>query len=538
MRNLTGQHPLITNVFEYMLSLLLVVQVTLLMLPFRNHLGIIEVLLVYLATITLASLLFTLRPSLISSFVAFLTFNFFYTIPYYTLSVEARGDIVALLAFLGLALLINQLVARIKRRTLEAIRRGRQTETLYLLSVALIRESDVRAIQQAIVEQVRTVFELAASAILLRGEDDQFTVAALAGEELDLLDRSLLAVARWSIENDEPAGFGTSRVRIQPPAALQRRRSAIRHEILFIPIRTRGAEQRLLLVARERGQRAFDEEESQHLATFANQAAIAIERTILVEEHTRAEILTRTDELKTALLSAVSHDLRTPLASIKASATALQQPDLNWREEDARVLIEMIDEEADRLNRLVTNLLDLSRIESGQLKPSLDWYRADTLIAEALDRCQTLLTEHTVSVDCPDSDAYVEIDFTMIVEVLVNLIENAAKYSPPHSNIEIATQVQHEWMSFTVTDEGQGVPRGEEERIFDKFYRVEAQHRPIGSGMGLAISRGFIEAHAGHIGVQPNPDNGSTFYFTVPLVQELVCEPAAPEIREKESVRC
>jgi two-component system sensor histidine kinase KdpD len=351
-------------------------------------------------------------------------------------------------------------------------------------------------------------------------EKEHFSVAAFAGEELPFLDRGLLSIARWSIDHDEPAGLGTSRLKVRPPKALQQHRPPVRNEILCIPINTRGTERRVLLVARERGQRPFDDEESQLLETFANQAAIAVERTILVEEHTRAEILARSDELKTALLSAVSHDLRTPLASIKASATALQQPDLKWNDEDAQALIAMIDEETDRLNRLVTNLLDLSRIEAGELKPSLDWYRPDTLIAEALERCRSVLAEHNVAVDYPDADTLVEVDFVMIVEVLVNLIENAAKYSPAGARIDVLARKQGALMRFEVRDEGQGVPEGEEERIFDKFYRVAAKYRPTGSGMGLAISRGFVEAHGGRIAVRPNGDKGSIFSFSVSLAPE------------------
>jgi two-component system sensor histidine kinase KdpD len=503
---------------QYILSLLAVGTVTATMLPYRDQLGVIEVLLIYLATVTVTSLLFELRPSIVASAVAFLAFNFFFTVPYHNLSVEKRGDVVALLFFLGLAIVVAQLVGRVKLRTMEAIRRGRQTETLYQLSAALIRESELQKVQQAIVDRVREVLNLTSCAMLVRGEHDRFEVVALAGEHLDFLSRDIASVARWSLDHNQRAGFGSTRTKIhtvKPGASVQ-----LRHEMLFVPVQPRGAVGRVLVIARERGQRPFDEEESQMLETFANQAAIAVERTMLVEEHTRAEVLARTDELKTALLSAVSHDLRTPLASIKASATALLQPDFDWSDEEGRALLQTIDEEADRLNRLVTNLLDLSRIESGQLRPELGWYETSALLTDSLDRCEPLLVNHDVVLDVPAPYRLIDVDFVMISEVLSNLIENAAKYSPPETTITITARPRGMMMEFSVRDEGPGVPSGEEQRIFDKFYRVEAKYRPTGSGLGLAISRGFVEAHGGSIWVRSTPGRGSTFSFTVPLAIE------------------
>jgi two-component system sensor histidine kinase KdpD len=286
---------------------------------------------------------------------------------------------------------------------------------------------------------------------------------------------------------------------------------------VFFPIATMDERIGILAVAPERDRRPLGEEDLRLLTTFANQAALAIERSLLTEERTRAEVLRRTDELKTALLSAVSHDLRTPLASIKASITTLMQPGIQWSETDRRDLEEAIDEEADRLNRLVANLLDLSRIEAGALKPTLDWYQASEIVYDVIDRCAGMLAHHRLSVDLPAHVVWVNIDFVMISEVLTNLIENATKYSSPGSRIRLLAREQGDMLVIQVEDEGMGVPEGEEERIFDKFYRVEARYRPVGSGIGLAICRGFVEAHGGRIWVDSNPTGGSTFAFTVPL---------------------
>lgn len=464
------------------------------------------------------ALRFNSGPSIAASIAAFLSFNFLLTEPYYTLSVERTGDVLSLLVFLGLAVLISQLLVRVRLRTTEALRRGRQTETLYRLSVALIRDSELNSILQAIVERVVEVYDLSAGAVLLR-DGERFRTGAETGEPLELQDRNLLSVARLAIEQREPIGVGTRRVRVRASGPAQPR-GAARHEILLVPILTAEQPFGVLVVARERGQQPFNDEESRLLGTFANQAAIAIERSMLEEQRVRAELLARTDELKTALLSAVSHDLRTPLASIKASVTTLLQPDVVLSESDRQELLEAIDEESDRLNRLVANLLDLSRIEAGALRPVREWYPLGQIVRESVERSRLLLGDHPISYKVAD-EIIVDVDYVMIAEVLANLIENAAKYSPPGAPIALTAQPAADFVEVRVRDQGVGVARGEEERIFDKFYRVEARNRPLGSGIGLAICRGFVEAHGGRIWVERNPEGGSIFAFTVPVAQEV-----------------
>jgi two-component system sensor histidine kinase KdpD len=208
--------------------------------------------------------------------------------------------------------------------------------------------------------------------------------------------------------------------------------------------------------------------------------------------------------------------LSTPLASIKASVTSLLQPDITWPEEERRDLLSAINEEADRLNQLVANLLDLSRIEAGELRPELDWYDLSETIYEAADRTELLLRGHRLRVDIPEALPALRFDFIEIIQVLVNLLDNAAKYSPPDTTISLVVRRMPNAVEVSVQDEGPGSPRGEEERIFDKFYRVEATNRTIGSGVGLAICRGIIEAHGGRIWAERNRDRGIAIRFILP----------------------
>jgi len=257
--------------------------------------------------------------------------------------------------------------------------------------------------------------------------------------------------------------------------------------------------------------------------TFLDQAAFVIERVRLRRESMQIQLLQRTDALRAALLSSVSHDLRTPLASIKAAATSLLQEDIQWDDEARRSFIMSIEREVDRLNRLVGNLLDMSRIEGNALKPEKEWYPIDELIHDVLGRMQPLIQGRDVQTHLPGDLPPVELDYLEIDQVLTNLIENAVRYTPEGSSIEISARVDGEQMDISVADRGPGIPTSKMEHIFDKFYRVLDVQRdgthPIGSGLGLAVSRGLVEAHGGRIWAENREGGGSIFRFTLPLRQ-------------------
>jgi two-component system sensor histidine kinase KdpD len=255
--------------------------------------------------------------------------------------------------------------------------------------------------------------------------------------------------------------------------------------------------------------------------TFLDQATSVIERARLRHESLQIELLRRTDELRAALLSSVSHDLRTPLSSIKAAASSLLQEDVQWDDEARRSFALAIEHEADRLNRLVGNLLDMTRIEGGALKPEKEWYPIVELIHDVLGHMQPLLQKRTVQTYLPDNLPPVELDYLQIDQVLTNLIENAVRYTPAESPIEISARVDGDYMLISVADRGPGIPEVDLKRVFDKFYRVmdtqSRAARPVGSGLGLAVSRGLVEAHGGRIWAENREGGGAIFRFTLPL---------------------
>lgn len=259
-------------------------------------------------------------------------------------------------------------------------------------------------------------------------------------------------------------------------------------------------------------------------STFLEQAVAVIERGYLRRESFRMKMLQQTDALCSALLSSVSHDLRTPLSTIKASATSLLEEDVQWDEETRLDFLTAIEHEADRLNNFVENLLDMSRIESGSLRPEKVWYPLDVLLQDVLERMQPFMEGRTIHLSLPDPLVPVELDVVLIEQVITNLLLNVAYYTPAGSPVEVRIHVQDATVVVSIADQGPGIASEVQEHLFDKFYRVLSKvqtqsetQAPRGSGLGLAICRGVIEAHGGQIWVESREGEGATFLFTLPL---------------------
>jgi two-component system, OmpR family, sensor histidine kinase KdpD len=269
------------------------------------------------------------------------------------------------------------------------------------------------------------------------------------------------------------------------------------------------------------------------LATLVNGAAIALEQERLFHEEQEAAVARESDRLKSALLSSVSHDLRTPLAGIKAAASSLLQDDVHWSEEDRRAFVADIDAEADRLARFVSNLLDLSRIEAGAITPKQEWQDIGELIGRVVARLRPGLATHPIRVEIERGLPAARIDMIHIEQVLTNLIENAARYSPEGAPVTViagagpASSGGRE-LHLSVSDQGIGIAPEEQEKIFDKFYRTaESGRRSGGTGMGLAIVKGLVEANGGRVVVESEPGRGSNFTVVLPLEREPAADDAA-----------
>jgi two-component system sensor histidine kinase KdpD len=255
------------------------------------------------------------------------------------------------------------------------------------------------------------------------------------------------------------------------------------------------------------------------LASVATQLAGASERSRLRQRATDAEVLRRADELKSALLGAVSHDLRTPLASIVASAGSLRQTDVRWTDAERESFLADIEHEARRLSRIVSNLLDLSRMESGTLHPERSWYDLAALIDDVVGRLRPLTEKHHLEVHVPEDFPPISLDYVEIDQVLSNLIENAARHTRPGTAITVSAAIEGREAVVEVADHGPGVPSDALDRVFEPFFRGSSGGAPRGTGLGLAVARGLVEAHGGQISVRNRAGGGAIFRFTLPIEQ-------------------
>jgi two-component system sensor histidine kinase KdpD len=262
---------------------------------------------------------------------------------------------------------------------------------------------------------------------------------------------------------------------------------------------------------------------------------VVAQRARLVEESNRVQLLEEMDRLRAALIGSVSHDLRTPLASIKASISDLADPALRLSDEDRVMLLRTTEEETDRLTRLVTNLLDMSRIQAGALVPHRSATPLDELISAVAARLAPMMRQHRLTVDVPEGLPLADVDYLLVEQVFSNLLENAARYTPPGTAVTVSGVAVPDagQVEVRVVDHGHGVAEGEQERIFDQFYRLRAESRDIGTGMGLAIVKGIVEAHGGRIWVEPTPGGGATFALRLPVARDT----ALPEDSEASTAR-
>jgi two-component system sensor histidine kinase KdpD len=485
----------------FVLSVVGVAVFSLVIAAIRSTVLIPNLAIIYLLPILFAAVTWGWWPALLSAVLGFLTYNYFFTEPIHTFAVRDPAEWLALLIFLTVAAVTSNLAARERARQEEARRRAGEAELLYELGRSLSGSAAPEALRE-FAERLTGAFGLGGCAVVLdEGHGRTGTLLSVGAVAADDAARTVLGrpggkrrhLGRWIAVR----GAGSER---HPP-------------ILSIPLHVG---ERPIGALRLVGRRSLSDEETRVLATIADQLATALERERFRQEAQQAEILRRTDELRQALLSSVSHDLRTPLASIKASAGSLLADGVEWSEQDRRSFLTTIDRESDRLDRLVGNLLDMSRIEGGALRPQADWYDLGELAREVIARLRHPLRGREIRLDSPDELPPVEMDYLMIDQVLSNLLENAAKYSPVGTPIHVRVRSAPEMIRTCVIDRGPGIPPAERLHIFDKFSRLDSGGTVAGSGLGLAVSKGLVEAHGGCIWAEETPGGGATFCFALP----------------------
>jgi two-component system sensor histidine kinase KdpD len=401
-----------------------------------------------------------------------------------------------------IAILVSNVAARVRTQAVSAFGRVRTTESLYAFSRKLAGTAALDDVLWASAYQIALMLKV--RVVLLLPEQGVITVKAGYPPE-DELDKADLAAANWAWSNDRPAGRGSETL----PGAKR----------LFLPMRTGRGPIGVIGIDDDRTGPLLTPDQRRLLDALVDQSALAIERVQLVEDMDRAERNVESDRLRQALLTSISHDLKTPLASVLGAASTLRDLSSKLSEAEKADLLGTVIDESERLNRFIANLLDMTKLESGAVVPNATLQDLAEIVGSALRRAGKILSRHRVALDLAPNLPMLELDAVLFEQVLFNLLDNAAKYAPDDTTITIRAIRDADSVSLQVTDEGAGIPPADLEQVFDKFYRAnKGDHVRAGTGLGLAISRGFVEAMHGTISATNRADrSGAVLTIRLPI---------------------
>ena len=471
---------------------------TLLATPLANIFDLANIVMLFLLTVLMVSMRFGRGPSVYASILNVFLFDFFFVQPKLSFSVSDVQYLFTFGVMLAVGLITGQLTARLRFQARISAQREERAHMLFEFARDLSGALQTEQIVDIGVNTLQRIFG-GSAALLLPNLDEQLQVPQPAGHCLDV-DR---AIAQWAFDKNEQAGFATDTL----PA------SEYRYIPLRAPVRIRG----ILAIKPENKQWLLIPEQQRQLETLASLIAIALERVHFVEIAQDMLVRMESERLRNSLLAAISHDLRTPLTAVVGFADALTLKGLP--EKQQQDMIQAIHESATRMHTLVNNLLDMARIESGEIRLNKDWYSLEEIVGSAIRSLQPILNPYQVRTDIPLDLPLIACDAVLIERVLANLLENASKYTPPQSTIEISAQTApNNSLMVTVSDNGSGLPAGQEQYLFEKFTRGKIESTINGFGLGLAICKAIVEAHGGDITAR-NRENGSgaVFEFTLPL---------------------
>jgi two-component system sensor histidine kinase KdpD len=464
--------------------------------------GLANVGFVFLTAVVGVAARLGLGPSLFATVVSALFYNFFFTEPYYTFAIYNPTDVLAVVFFTIVAFIVSNVAARARILAVAAMARARTTESLYTFSRKLAGVGTLDDVLWATAYQ--TALMLKVRVVLLLPESETIVVKAGYPPE-DILDEADLAAAKWAWRSDRPAGRGSDTL----PGA----------KWLFLPMRTGRGPVGVVGVESDKPGPLLTPDERRLLDALIDQGALAIERVHLVEDMERVRRTIETERLRSALLTSISHDLKTPLAAVLGAAATLRDLSTSFTEAQKADLLATIIDESERLNRFIANLLDMTRLEAGAVMPNMALHDIGEIVGSTLRRAARIVARQEIEVDLAPDLPMLAIDPVLFEQVLFNLLDNAAKYAPARTTIRLQSRREREFVCLQVLDEGGGIPAGDLEHVFDKFYRAQKGDRVrAGTGLGLSISRGFVEAMNGTISAANRTDrSGAVFTIMLPI---------------------
>lgn len=464
----------------------------------RTYVAQPDVAMLYLLTVVLVATRVGRGPSIFAAALSVGAYNFFFVPPYFTLRVHDLRNLLTFAMMFAAGLLLSALTIRIRSQEQSAREREQRTAALYTLSRDLGAATDAPGLANVLTRHVSELLRCSA-AVILPDDAGNLSVASATPSMPRGVEKE--GVSHWVMEHGRPAGLGTGTLPGTP--------------IACFPLGSGPAVLGVLAIAPPDGKPLGTEERHTMLA-FARQAAVALSRARLAEEVKTSALRARTEELRSSLLSTVSHDLRTPLATITGAATTLRDPTAALSEQQRADLLESICEEADRLERLVRNLLEMTRLEAGGIELKREWLPIEEVIGAALTRLENKLAGRKVTVELPPDLPLVSVDPLLMEQVFVNLLDNADKHTPPDAPIEILAREGDGDVTVEVLDRGPGLVPGTESKVFEKFFRGPSREA-FGAGLGLAICKGVVEAHGGSIVAENREGGGAVFRLRLPF---------------------
>ncbi|MCB5410929.1 sensor histidine kinase [Pseudogemmobacter faecipullorum] len=490
------------HLLPWLLAVLYVGIATAIGMALFHVMGVRNIGLIFLMAVLTSAATAGLWPALFTSVLGALAYNYFFLWPLYTLAIDDAESVVAFVTFLAAAALTSNLTARVHRAARVARARARTTESLYLFSKRLSIAATLDDVLWVAVNHMASMLRV--NTVLLLPEGNRVTVRAGFPPDDTLADFDI-AAAQWAFEHNHPAGRGADTL----PGARR----------LYLPLRTGRQTIGVVGLDNDKTGPLLTPDQQRLFDALADQAALAIERIQLVGDLDKAKLGAEADRLRSALLTSISHDLRTPLAAIMGAAGTLRDYFTALPEAGRRDLLLTVVDESERLNRFIANLLDMTRIESGATAPNLSTLALDEALGAVLRRAGKLLAQHRTEVSLPEGLPMLRLDPVLFEQVLFNLLDNAAKYAPAQSLIRITARTEGGQLILQIQDEGPGIPEADLERVFDIFYRVlKGDQVQAGTGLGLAICRGFITAMGGTITAQNRRDrSGAVFTLRLPV---------------------
>jgi len=473
-----------------------------------DHFDLANLIMVYLLGVVVVAARYGRGPSVLSSFLSVVLFDFFFVPPRFSFAVSDTQYLITFAVMLLVALVISSMTVNTRHQAKIAGHRERRIASLYAMSRELAATRGEENILRIAVKHVAEVFE--AQAVVLLPDETGRIVYPKGEGAAQSCHGSDLSVAQWVYDHGQMAGQGTDTL----PGG----------DVVYLPLKASFGMIGVLAMLPLNPARLSLPEQQRLLETFISQIALALERVRLAAEAHSAQLKMETEQLRNTLLAAISHDLRTPLAAIVGASSSLVRDDDKLDNHARHELGLAIYDEAIRMSGLANNLLDMARLEAGAVVLNRQWQPLEEVIGGALAGLSMRMVNHPVTVKLPHDLPLVEIDSLLIERVFANLLENAVKYTPPGTPIEISAATGSNELVVTVSDRGHGIPAGEEKLIFEKFHRVTGEGNQGGAGLGLTICRSIVETHGGRIWADNLPSGGAAFHFTLPLTKPPLIE--------------